>query len=423
MQKINLHPKFKPLYRGDTPYYILTGGRGGGKTFVAKDYGIRASFERGRKLLVTRYSMAAADRSIVPEFLNTIEEYKLGQNFHSKEAVITNNLTKAQILFSGIKTSSGNQTAKLKGIPDLTDWIYEEMEEDPDENTFDTIDETVRSTKAANKIILILNPSFRSKWFYKRWFAPHGLPDEFTGRIGNVTYIHHNYLDNVQNLSTKFLQRAEEVKVSNPLRYNWRYLGHWLDDKEGLLWNMALINQTRITFRPPIVRSVVAVDPAITAKPDSDETGIVVVGIDGAGHGYLLDDASGRYTPNEWASKALELKRKHQCQLIVAEVNQGGDMVQSIIQNIDSTCPVVKVHATKGKFVRAEPVYAFYQQGRFHHVGYFPTLEAQLVSWNPDNEKSPDRMDALVWGATYLLNSQGSSTSQGATEGRVTTLG
>jgi len=401
---IRIDEKFETVYEGLTNYYIFTGGRGGGKTFVAKDIAIRATYEKGHKILATRYSMNSAKKSIIPEYKGVIESFKAESDFRVLESEIINVHTNNQIIFSGIKTQSGNQTAKLKGIPDLTMWIYDEFEEEPNENNFDTIDETVRSKNAKNVVILILNPSFKSAWYYKRWFEPHNLPNEFTGVIGNVTYIHHNYLDNIENLSDKFLAKAESVRLTNPLRYNHRYLGHWLDDAEGLLWNRSILDRQRVRVAPELVRVIVSIDPAVTKTMDSDETGIVVLGKSANGHIYVLEDISGKYSPLEWATVANQAYIKWNCDAYVAEKNQGGDMVMAVIRQVDKTNRIILVTATKGKALRAEPIYSLYEQGKIWHVGMFPKLESQMVTFNPDSNKdSPDRVDAMVHGATELV--------------------
>ena len=150
-------------------------------------------------------------------------------------------------------------------------------------------------------------------------------------------------------------------------------------------------------------RVVVAIDPAVTANKNSDETGIIVVGLGMDNEAYVLDDLSGTYSPNEWGMRAVALYAKHKADRVVAEVNQGGDMVETILRGIDRNISYRSVHATKGKFTRAEPVAALYEQGRVHHVGVLPQLETQMVSWSPQQQKSPDRIDALVWGVTDLM--------------------
>ena len=154
---------------------------------------------------------------------------------------------------------------------------------------------------------------------------------------------------------------------------------------------------------PDLERIVVAIDPAATANMDSDETGIVVVGKDKAGNGYVLEDLSGKYSPSQWGALAVKAKERWDADCIVAEKNQGGDMVESVIRSMGERYRVKLVTATKGKYVRAEPVYSFYEQGKIYHIGQFPILESQMITFDPEKGKSPDRVDALVWGFTELM--------------------
>jgi predicted phage terminase large subunit-like protein len=153
-------------------------------------------------------------------------------------------------------------------------------------------------------------------------------------------------------------------------------------------------------------RIVVAIDPAGTSGEDADLTGIVVVGKLGDQF-YVLEDSSGRYTPDGWARVAVGVADKWEADRVVAEVNNGWDMVESVMRQVDADIAYRSVKASRGKRVRAEPVAALYEQGRVHHVGFFPDLEAQLCDWTPDSPVSPDRMDALVWAVTDLMASKG----------------
>jgi phage terminase large subunit-like protein len=185
-----------------------------------------------------------------------------------------------------------------------------------------------------------------------------------------------------------------------------------LDDTPGALWSHSIIDAARQAAAPPnLARIVIAVDPAVTSGEDADETGIVVVGKDDRGHGYVLADASGKYQPIEWAKIAIAAYRAHHADRIVAERNNGGDMVEATIRMVDPNVPVTTVWASRGKVTRAEPVSALYEQGRMHHVGTFPQLEDQMTNFTSDFDRqaagySPDRLDALVWAATELLVEQ-----------------
>jgi phage terminase large subunit-like protein len=181
-----------------------------------------------------------------------------------------------------------------------------------------------------------------------------------------------------------------------------------LDDMPGALWSHGLIEAVRIGTVPKLTRVVVAIDPAATSGEEADETGIIVVGKDANGHGYVLADASGKYQPIEWASIAIAAYRSHHADRIVAEINNGGEMVEATLRMVDPNVAFTAVRASRGKVARAEPVSALYEQGRMHHVGSFPELEDQMTNFTSDFDReaagySPDRLDALVWAATELL--------------------
>ncbi len=175
-------------------------------------------------------------------------------------------------------------------------------------------------------------------------------------------------------------------------------------DAEGALWKREQIEKLRVAEAPPLVRIVVAVDPAVTSNADSCETGIVVAGIGEDGHGYVLEDLSGKYTPAGWASKSVLAHHKWQGDRIVGEVNNGGDLVEVNIRTVDENVAYKAVHASRGKRTRAEPIAALYEQGKIHHVGVFEGLEDQMVNWDPSKSTiSPDRIDALVWAFWELM--------------------
>lgn len=182
-----------------------------------------------------------------------------------------------------------------------------------------------------------------------------------------------------------------------------------LNDMPGALWSPSIIDKNRVAEPPEDMRRiVVAVDPATSNEEYADETGIVVVGIDGANHGYVLDDLSGRYNPDEWSRQAVAAYHRWDADRIVAEKNQGGAMVEHVLKSAMERAPITLVTASRGKYTRAEPISALYEQGRVSHVGSFDELEDQMVSFTSDIDrkafgKSPDRVDALVWGFTELF--------------------
>jgi PBSX family phage terminase large subunit len=396
MNGLELLDIYKPLFINPpaTRYFLVTGSRGSGKSYTLNLFLLNLTYEEGHVILFTRWTMVSAFISIIPEFIDKIELLNKEDDFEITQNEIVNKKTGSKILFKGIKTSSGVNTANLKSIANVTTLVIEESEEITDQDVFDRIDLSVRDKNKPNRVILVMNPSYKSHWIYKRWVAKPKA---------DCTYIHTTYLHNRQNLSKSFLDAAERTKSENLHRYNHLFLGEWLDDAEGMLWNREIINRSRVAVSPRLVRVIVAIDPAASSNMDSDETGIVVCGIDANKNGYLIEDLSGKYTPNQWGSLASQTAERVQADCIVAEKNQGGDMVTAVIRQYNQNTRVKLVTATKGKYVRAEPIYSMYEQGRIYHLGEFPILENQMITFDPDKGKSPDRVDALVWGFTELL--------------------
>lgn len=226
-----------------------------------------------------------------------------------------------------------------------------------------------------------------------------------------VVPTHGRTAENRAHLAPAFLEQI--VK-----RYEGTRLGRQeldaeiLEDMPGALWQRGTIEAARMSAVPELARVVVAIDPAASSNEHADETGIVVAGRDGSGHGYVLADASGRYAPAEWARAAITAYGAHAADRIVAEINNGGEMVEATLRMIDPNVPFRAVRAARGKAARAEPVAALYEQGRVHHVGAFPQLEDQMCAFAPGGQGrferhrvgySPDRVDALVWALTELL--------------------
>lgn len=213
--------------------------------------------------------------------------------------------------------------------------------------------------------------------------------------------------DNLSNISPTYQRNVID-------RYKGTRLGRQeldaeiLEDIPGALWSRRSLDEARVMQAPALLRIVVGVDPAASSGEAANETGIVVVGIAADNQAYVLEDWSIRGTPDEWARKAVAAYRKHSADALIAESNQGGEMVSAVIRSV-ADIPVKLVHATRGKYVRAEPISALYEQGRVHHVGMLPVLEDQMISFTPERAAdrkdgySPDRVDALVWAATELF--------------------
>ncbi|HXD23239.1 MAG TPA: terminase family protein [Gemmatimonadaceae bacterium] len=229
-----------------------------------------------------------------------------------------------------------------------------------------------------------------------------------------VSVTHGSTYENRVNLAPAFIHTVVR-KYEGTRLGRQELLAELLEDVEGALWTLGLIEEHRMSIETfgatPLSRIVVAIDPNVSSGPDADDAGVVVAGI-GAGTcpcgkeqcGYVLDDRSGAIPPIEWARRAIQAYKDHKADRVVAETNNGGELVETQLRVVDATVSYRAVHAARGKITRAEPVQALYEQGRVHHVGGFPELEDQLTQWVPGaGMPSPGRLDALVWALTDLM--------------------
>ena len=217
------------------------------------------------RVLFTRYTMVSAHLSIIPEFLEKISLLGFENIFSVNKAEVLNLGNKSDILFRGIKTSAGNQTASLKSLQGISCWVLDEAEELIDEDIFDTIDLSIREKNIQNRIILILNPVTKEHWIYNRFFQNKGVEAGFNGVKDNVCYIHSTYLDNKDNLSTSFLERIKTIKHNNFKKYSHKILGGWLDKAEGVVFTNWSIGE----FNPDGLQTSCGMDFGFSVDPDS----------------------------------------------------------------------------------------------------------------------------------------------------------
>lgn len=274
-----------------------------------------------------------------------------------------------------------------------------------------------QKTDLAPKAYYDCNPPGTGHWTYRVWVEKRDpVSRALLPNPGDYVTMQINPRDNAQNLAAGYI---DTTLANLPQKARRRFLdGEWVPEVDGALWSYDAFERCRLTAAevPPLARVVVAVDPSGCSGPEdfrSDEIGIVVVGRDSRGHGYVLDDLSGRYSPDGWGRAAIEAFDKHHADRIVGERNYGGAMVESTIQAVRRGVPVTLVTASRGKHRRAEPVAALYEdtQDRVHHVGVFPDLEDQLCQFSTAGfmgDRSPDRADALVWGLTECVLGQSS---------------
>lgn len=229
----------------------------------------------------------------------------------------------------------------------------------------------------------------------------------------NVHVVTGSTYENRDNLARTFFEKII-TKYEGTRLGRQELMAELLTDVEGALWSHGLIEAGRVKHAPDLIRVVVAIDPAVSVSESSDETGIIVAGIDRDGDAYVLEDVTGKYVPHEWAETAIAAYHRWKADRIVAEKNQGGDMVESTLRVVDRRVPVTLVTASRAKVTRAEPVAALYEQGRAHHVGVLARLEDQMTTWQAGDKDSPDRVDALVWGLTELVLNRQTITIQAA---------
>ncbi len=240
---IELNPKYKPLLDSPSRYFVVTGGRGSGKSYSVNLMALLLTFEPNQNILFTRYTMTSAYTSIIPEFRDKIEQLELDEYFDINRTEITNRLTGNIIYFKGLKTGSGNQTAALKSLSNITTWICDEAEEIPDNELFTKIDYSIRSKETQNRVIMVLNPATKEHWIYQRFFQEAGINGGANEVKDNTTYIHTTYLDNIENLGESFLASMDVMKERRPSEYNHTILGGWREKAEGVIFTDWSIGQ------------------------------------------------------------------------------------------------------------------------------------------------------------------------------------
>src|SRR5574344_602794 len=236
-ETIHINHKYLPLMqRSKTRYTIITGGRGSGKSFAVTVALLMKTWDADKTILFTRYTLTNAETSIIPEFMEKVTELGLEDVFTKSGNDIVNLETGGKILFRGIKTSTGINTASLKSIPKLKMWVNDESEELVDGQIFDTIDLSIRQKDTDCEIWLVLNPKDINHFVYNRFFKANGVIDCQNGQKGDITYIHTTYLDNAKNLEKKFIDLAEKCKNVDIDKYNSVWLGKWSKLSEGLIY-------------------------------------------------------------------------------------------------------------------------------------------------------------------------------------------
>lgn len=306
---IQIKNKYKSL-GSDSRYFVVTGGRGSGKSYSINLFLLMLTYEAGHTILFTRYTLTSAHASIIPEFIDKIETLGLNDDFHITKTEIINLKTSSTILFRGIKTSSGTQTANLKSLSGVTTWVLDEAEELTDENTFDKIDFSIRDQNKQNRVIMILNPTTKEHFIYNRFFLQKGIKEGYNGINSDTTFIHTTYLDNYENLSDSFITRAEEMRLNNSKKYNHVMLGGWLDKAEGVVFD----NWKYGEFNPDNLQTSFGQDFGFSIDP----TTLIEIAIDKVKKIIYLKECI--YKPKLTTSEIFELNKEYsKGKLIIAD--------------------------------------------------------------------------------------------------------
>ena len=393
------------LLSGQARHILLFGGSRSGKTMIImRQIVLRALKAPYSRHCVLRRQYTDVRKSIVLDTFPKLMRIAFPDvPFHeNKSTSVITFPNKSELWFGGLDNSDkilGNEYATMF-FNEISEIGHEQIEVAQSRLA-------QKCPEIANKFFYDCNPPSKSHWSYKLFALKQNPSDNTPLRNPNIyDWQRLNPEGNRVNLADGYI---DDVLAGLSGRNRKRFLeGEWLDDNENALWKRdSMINPYRVKSAPAdLDRIVVAVDPAVTKKDTSDRTGIVIAGckrIRGDVHYYVLDDRSLIGSPNEWASTAINAYNEYQADRVVAETNQGGDMVAQIIRSIDSGVSYRGVRASRGKIVRAEPIAELYERGLVHHVGEFPALEDEMCEYcGFENEKSPDRMDALVWALTDL---------------------
>lgn len=396
----------------DATHIALDGGSRSGKTFLLVFAVLaRALKEPDSRHAIFRFRFNALKASVIRDTL--VKVIKLA--FPGLPAVSSMlNQTDwylelpngSQVWFAGLDDKE--RTEKILGMEFAT-LYFNECSQIPWGSVKLALTRLAMKTGLKLKAYYDLNPPSKAHWTY-RVFHELRSPDD-KQPLNETKYGHYNInpADNQENLPEEYLDMLKSMPARERKRF---WFGQYADIDEGALWTEELLDQNRILdgVLPDMLRVNVAVDPSGCSGPEderSDEVGITVNGLGTDGHGYLLEDLSGRHGPEKWGKIVASAYERYSADRVVGEVNYGGDMVRAIIQAQDPNIPYVEVRATRGKVRRAEPISTLYEQEKVHMVGHFPEVEEQLCGFTVTGylgQKSPDRADSHIWGMTDFFS-------------------
>ena len=381
---------FVPLLE-DHRYKGAYGGRGSGKSHHFGEAVLeKCILNPGARVVCVREVQRSLKESVKRLIEDKIIQFKVGPMFRvlNDQIIAPGN---GVILFQGMQDHTAESIKSLEGF----DVAYVEEAQTLTERSLEMLRPTIR--KEGSQIWFSWNPRHASDPVDVLLRGEHLPPDAAVVKV--------NYTDNPFFPAELELERDFD-EAHRPSRYAHVWLGEYEPTAIGAIWTREIIHRGRVKEAPPLERIVVCIDPPVTNEPGSDEAGIIVTALGQDGRGYVLADHSQQGAPKEWGARAIAAYDLFDADLIVAEVNQGGDMVAHVIHSQRPDIRVKEVRATRGKHVRAEPISSLYALDRISHVGAYPELESQMCLMTAagyDGEDSPDRVDAMVWGFTHLF--------------------
>jgi phage terminase large subunit len=365
---------------------------GSGKSFGVAVFLLNLTYEDGHRILFSRYTMTSAQTSIIPEFVEKIELMGVQDDFRITKDEIINLTTKNSIIFKGIRTSSGNQTAALKSLNGITTFVLDEAEELVDEDTFNKIDLSVRVQDKPNRCILILNPTTKEHWIYQRWYQNIGVPEGWNGKEGNSTYIHTTYMDNKENLSDSFLEQVYEMKRRRPDQYQHAILGGWLNKAEGTIYKNWRVGEYRHLEQTVFASDIgFSVDPSVLCQIsiDSDEKKL-----------YVREC----YSQKNMTTSMIAQKNKQFCGLDLIIMDSAEPRLIQELKNMDlNVRPAVKKQGSILSGIALVQDYEIVVDKGSHNI----IRELNNYVWQERNTKPIDKfnhfMDAIRYGTQFLV--------------------
>lgn len=399
---IQINEKFQTLFEQPKGirYYILTGGRGSSKSFTVTIWANLAILASKTKILFTRYTLTSAQLSIIPEFIEKTELLGIEDKFHVTKGEIQSKIG-GEILFRGIKTSSGQQTANLKSLNGVNVWILDEAEELHDEKVFDKINLSIRDTTKQNIVILILNPTLKEHWIYQRFFEDAEVQEGFNGVKGDTCYIHTSYLDNYENLSQSFLDEIKKIKKNNPVKYQNEILGGWLDAYEGVLFPKESLNLFTEVDLSKVEHYLGFIDVATSKGGDYH---VCVIGAIIEKRMYVIDVVytnEGDEVNRQMCALLLNKYKPEYCQV---ESNGGGALYSTLLQPELQQTTLINIHQSRNKqtrifqssgWIKDNCVFKSNSLVTDSYHKFFRSFTTYLMDGSSSNDDAPDAVQGL----------------------------